>query len=118
MTPFIRKLCWSVSQGIVILCFFGTFFVFAPWIGALPMSEAPPAVAANLPANCPAYTANHGQYHCFWRGTRSQNPLGFWLCALFMLACWAFLIYTGRTERGFRLPAFREIFRLGRLPRH
>jgi magnesium-transporting ATPase (P-type) len=110
MSPFTAKVVWSVAQIVVVLCAFAIFLVFAPWLGALPLSDASPVVAAGLPAGCPAFTVNHGQYHCFWHGTRSQNPMGFWLCALLLFSCWAFLIYTSKTKRGFHLPPLRELF--------
>jgi hypothetical protein len=113
MSPFTKKVYWSVAQVAVCLALFPIFFVFAPWLAALPFSEAPPGIAAGLPVGCPAFTVNHGQYHCFWFGTRGQNPLGFWLCALLLISCWAFLIFTGKTGRGFRIPALRELLRRG-----
>jgi hypothetical protein len=116
MSPFAKKVCWSVAQVVVSLCMFPIFFVLAPWLGALPLSDASPGVAAGLPIGCPALTVNHGQYNCFWYGTRSQNPMGFWLCALLLLSCWAFLVYTSKTGRAFRIPRFRELFRRGQRP--
>ena len=116
MSPFAKKVCWSVAQIVVATCMLFTFFVFAPWLAALPLSEAPARVAASFPVSCPAFTVNHGQYHCFWYGTRTQNPLGFWLSALSFFSCAVFLIFTGKTGRGFRLLSFRELFRRGQRP--
>jgi hypothetical protein len=113
MSPFTNKVCWSVAQVVVILCALFTFFVFAPWLGALPLAEGSPEVIASLPSGCPAFTVNHGQYHCFWYGTRSQNPIGFLLCASLLFSCWAFLIFTRITGRGFRLRPFRKLFSRG-----
>jgi hypothetical protein len=113
MTPFAKMVCWSVSQVAVSTCMFLIFFIFAPWLGALPLSEASPTVAAGLPTGCPAFTVNHGQYNCFWFGTRSQNPLGFGLCTLLLLSCGAFLYYTGKSGRGFRIAPLQELFRCG-----
>jgi hypothetical protein len=110
MSPFGKKLCWTIAQVVVSIFIFATFFVFAPWLGAKPASEAPPAVAAGLPAGCPAFTVDHGQYPCFWFGTVSQNPTGFSLCALLFFGSWGFLMYTGITRRGFSFRPFREWF--------
>jgi len=91
---------WGAAQVAVAVCTFFLFFVYAPWQGALPTSDASPAVAAGLPAQCQAFTVNHGQYSCFWYGTRSQNPMGYWLCTFLFFSCAAFLIFTGLTGRG------------------
>ena len=113
MPLFTAKTRWSIAQVVVSLCMLMMFLIYAPWLGALPLSDAAPGVAAGLPADCPAFTVNHGQYKCFWLGTRSQNPLGFWLCTLLYLSCGGFLYFTGRTGRGFRIPRLRELFRRG-----
>jgi hypothetical protein len=114
MSPFAKKLCWTIAQVSVCILFFPIFFVFAPWLGAVAASEAPPTVAASLPIGCPAFTSDHGQYQCFWYGTLSQNPVGFSVCALLLFACWAFLVFTGITHRGFSFRPLREWFSHGK----
>jgi hypothetical protein len=111
MSPIAKKICWTVAQVAVVICAFMIFFTFAPWLGALPISEASPEIASALPSGCPAFTNNHGQHHCFWRGTKEQNPTGFWICAALLFSCWFFLIVTAKKKLGFSFPSFRSLFR-------
>ncbi|QBB71529.1 hypothetical protein ELE36_14835 [Pseudolysobacter antarcticus] len=96
-----KDICWALTQVIVFICTLRLFFLYAPWQGALPVTDAPLEIAATFPAGCQAFTVNHGQYICFELGTQSQNPLGYWLCTFLYFLGWAFVLFTGMTGRGF-----------------
>lgn len=96
-----KDACWALAQVLVVICIvYPAFFILAPWRAARAVSEATPAVMASLPAECPAFTVNHGQYGCFWFGTQTQNPVGYFLCTALLTACVAFVLFTGMTGRG------------------
>ena len=99
-----QKMFWGVLQVVVVLTMFALFIILAPWFAAVPISDLSPDLAATpLPNGCPAVTVNHGQVHCQWLGTVGEHPVKFSLVVFAFIACWGFLVFTGRTGRGFSL---------------
>ena len=96
-----RKLAWSLAQVAAFLLGLLTFFVWAPWQGAISIDQAPVSVAASLPTNCPAVEINHGVYSCFWLGTIASNPVGFGLCTVLLVACFGISLFIAFSGRGF-----------------
>ena len=102
---------WSLAQTLAAVIGFLAFFQFAPWLATQPISDAPPNAVAALPAECPAFSVNHGTYICEWHDTIAKNPWGFSLCAGILATCLGFLYFTGFTGRGFRIPYRKNFWR-------
>jgi hypothetical protein len=77
-----------------------TFFAWAPWNGAQPLSEAPPEVVAALPASCPAVVVNHGHYSCYEFGTIASNPVGYAAMTALFFGLFGLFLFIGLTGRG------------------
>jgi hypothetical protein len=99
MIPF-RKILWAMLQVALFLVGMLAFFVWAPWLGAVSIGQAPASVIASLPANCPAVEVNHGVYSCFWQGTVASNPLGFGICSTIFFGSVGFALYIAISGRG------------------
>ena len=95
------KYRWHIAQAAAVVVAFLAFFIWAPWLAAVPLDEVPTSVAATLPANCPAAAVNHGTWSCRWHGTVKSNPWGFALCTVIFLGAVAFLNISSWTGRGF-----------------
>ncbi len=94
-------LLWCVVQTLVVITAFLHFFRFAPWLSTEPIARAPPEARAALPAECPAFTVNHGAYTCAWHDTIAKNPVGFCVDAMLLVTCFGFLELSHRAGKGF-----------------
>jgi hypothetical protein len=96
------RVIWATSEIVVLLAFFVIFFAIAMWLSAIPLNELPLHLAnIPLPRDCPAVTINHGQVLCWGPGTLKAHPVRFGFTILALVACWAYLVFTKRTGRGF-----------------
>jgi hypothetical protein len=101
-------LLWCAVQTLTVITGFLQFFRFAPWLSTAPISQASTEVRAALPAECPAFFVNHGQYFCAWHDTISRNPVGFWTDAILLFTCFGFLALSVDTGKGFGSAGFRS----------
>ena len=99
---------WCVAQIIVALLTLITFFIWAPWMGAISREEAVTLYGNVVPPECLAVTVNHGHFSCLSLGTVSSNPWIFALCTVVLLSGIAFLVFTQATRRGFASISFRS----------
>jgi hypothetical protein len=100
MPRLVSRVLWSVLQlgsGVVgYLC----FFVWAPWHSAEAIADAPPSVAAQMPAGCPAVINSHGTYSCFEWGTMAANHRGYVLATVILVVSFGTFILIGLAGRG------------------
>jgi|SRR6185503_20278935 len=103
MTDRMRYVLWCVAQAATSVVTLLAFFRFAPWLATEPISEAPPEAALQLPADCPAFSVNHGTYICEWHDTIANSPVGFGISVGILALGLGFIYFTGFTGRGFSL---------------
>ena len=108
MTQRTKDICIAVVQILSFLCTLLIFFVYAPWQGAEPIADVPADVLASLPVGCPAFIVNHGKYVCFWYGTRTQNPTGYWFCTVLFFSSLAITVSIRLAKRGIYSPLHRD----------
>ena len=95
----LRRASWFALQVMLVLVAFISFSIWAPWLGAQPMTEATSDIAQRLPPDCPAFTINHGHYACFEWGTADDAPWGPILGVSLTFACFlaaGWIAHTGR----------------------
>lgn len=95
-----RRASWFALQVLLVLLSFMSFFIWAPWLGAQPISEAAPDIRELLPPECPAFTANHGHYACFVLGTAKSHPWGPVLGILLSIASISAAAWIDYSRRG------------------
>ena len=93
---------WAISEVVAVFTFLILFFRIAIWLSAIPLDELSPDLKnVPLPKDCSAVTFNHGQVLCWGPGTLKAHPVQFGFTVLVLVACWAYLVFTKRTGRGF-----------------
>jgi hypothetical protein len=103
-----KYILWSGVQLLIALLIFFAFASAVPYLGSDPIEAVSSAIAAQMPAGCPAVYSNHGHYSCFWQGPLRSHPWQFVFRAGALLLLWAFLIFTLATKRGLPLNRNRE----------
>lgn len=99
----LARVGWCTAQIVGVALMLGTFFVLAPWTGALTREDAIAKFPnVEIPAEWPVVVIGHGKASEFRFGTIESNPIGFGLtltafCALHFLIFWA--DFTGRGIR-------------------
>lgn len=96
------RLAWFAVQLLLAAVAMMSFFTWAPWIAAQPVSEASTEILAVLPPDCPAFTIGHGVASCFPLGTRQDNPGGFALAVAATFVCSLANLSIAGTGRGLR----------------
>ncbi len=93
----------TVVQVVAVILMFPVFFCWAPWESAIPREEALARFPGQVGADWRAVTVNHGKVHEWKLGTVSQNPAGFALCTLLLVAILGVLFWSiwfaARTKR-------------------
>jgi hypothetical protein len=84
----------SVLQIIAAIAMFPVFFAWAPWLAAIPASEAISLYGEKIPTTWKAVVMDHGQIHQWKLGTIEQNKISFTVCSLMLAAILAFIFWS------------------------
>ena len=93
-----------IKLVIAFVCFFATFLLWAPWIGARHREDASHHFRRlQIPDDWDVVVVGGGKVSRWYLGTITDNPIGFVICTLILVAC---AIWTHRLYRQVRRPQY------------
>ena len=96
-----KNVILAALQFVLAVTLILGFFSWAPWINCQPISDLPEAseFSVEVPAEARCFNINHGEIVFSKRLPRTEDPVGFYTLAAFLIVCFAALIGANRLHR-------------------